>query len=287
MRQSFAVGNATVSALVDGDGSPLVLLHGTPTGAELWRHLVEPLAAAGHRVLAPDLPGYGATRLPPGGDHSLAGSAELLARWIEAEGRGPVWVVGHDTGGGVAQVLAARHPSLVVRLTLTNSIADGSWPAPRARIATMAARLGLYRPAARLRLVPNPYLRREVRRGFADRGVAVALEAADATRIFWDGKFSDPEGRRSFQRHLAALRPADTAAAVVDALPRLAVPCQLVWGTADPFQTWDTAGRRLLGLLPEPQVTLLDGCGHFAPLECPERFVAALLDWARTGHGDG
>ena len=284
MRQSFAVGGATVSALTAGDGSPLVLLHGTPTGAELWRHLVEPLAAAGHRVLAPDLPGYGATRLPPGGDHSLAGAADLLARWIEVEGNGAAWVVGHDTGGGVAQILAVRHPSLLARLTLVNSIADGSWPAPRARFATLAARLHLYRPAAWMHLVPNPYLRREVRRGFADRRVADTL-AADAARIFWDGKFSDPEGRRSFERHLAALRPADTAA-VVDALARLTVPCQLVWGTADPFQAWDTAGRRLRGLLPEPDVTLLDGCGHFVPLECPERFVAALLDWAGSSRGD-
>lgn len=285
MRRSFAVGDTTVSALVAGDGAPLVLLHGTPTGAELWRHLVEPLAAAGHRVLAPDLPGYGATRPGRGADHSLVGSADLLARWIDAEGAWPAWVVGHDTGGGVAQILATRHRSLVGRLTLTNSIADGSWPAPRARFATSAARLGLYRPAAWLRLVPNPYLRREVRRGFADRRVADAL-GADADRIFWDGKFSDPEGRRSFERHLARLRPADTAA-VVDLLPRLTVPCQLVWGTADPFQTWDTAGRRLLGLLPEPDVALLGGCGHFGPLECPERFVAALLGWAGRDRSDG
>jgi pimeloyl-ACP methyl ester carboxylesterase len=286
MRQSFSIGDSVVSALVDGDGPLLVLLHGAPSGAELWRHLVEPLAAAGHRVMAPDLPGYGATRLGRGGDYSLAGSADLLARWIEAEELGPAWVVGHDIGGGVAQILAARHPSLVGRLTLANSIADGSWPAPRARFATWSARLGLYRPAAWLHLVPNPYLRREVRRGFAEERVGDTIDAVDSARIFWDGKFSDPAGRRSFERHLAALRPADTAA-VVGTLPRLSMPCQLVWGVADPFQKWDTTGRRLLGLLPEPDVTLLDGCGHFTPLECPERFVAALLDWADIGRGDG
>jgi pimeloyl-ACP methyl ester carboxylesterase len=89
------------------------------------------LAAAGHRALAPDLPGYGRTRLPSSADHSLAGAAELLVAWL-ADEIGPAWVVGHDAGGAVAQLFAARHPELVARLSLTNSIADGSWPAPHA-----------------------------------------------------------------------------------------------------------------------------------------------------------
>jgi pimeloyl-ACP methyl ester carboxylesterase len=281
VRRSTPVGEATLSLLEGGSGPAVVLLHGTPTGAELWRDVVERLAASGRHAVAPDLPGYGATRLPPAGDHSLAGAAELVARWIHAERLAPVWVVGHDTGGAVAQILAVRNPELVGRLTLANSVADGSWPAPRARFATIAARLHLYRPAARIGMVPNWYLRREVRRGFADRRRA---DTVDADRIFWDTKFSDEGGRRAFERHLAALTADDTAA-VVDALPALAVPCQLVWGTADPFQTWEVTGRRLAGLLPDPAVALLDGCGHFAPLECPEAFVAALLGWA--GGADG
>lgn len=279
MRSSFPVGGATLSALEAGSGPAVVLLHGTPTGAELWRDLVEPLARSGRRVVAPDLPGYGATRLPPDADRSLAGSADLLARWIRDERVGSVWVVGHDTGGGIAQILAARHPELVNRLTLANSVADGSWPAPRARFATLVARLHLYRPAARLRMVPNWYLRREVGRGFADRRMAGSV---DGDRIFWDTKFTDPGGRREFERHLAALSADDTAT-IVDSLPRLGVPCQVVWGTEDPFQTWAVTGRRLVDLLPDPAVTLLDGCGHFAPLECPEQFLAALLDWAGSG----
>lgn len=259
-----------------GRGPTVLLLHGTPSGAELWRDLVTPLAATDRTVVAPDLPGYGTTRLPRGGDHSLAGAARLLARWLEEAGLAPAWVVGHDTGGGVAQILAVEHPAVVGRLTLVNSIADGSWPAPRARFATAAARLRLYAPAARLRLVPNPYVRREIGRGFAD---PAAARRVDGDRIFWDAKFTEPAGRHAFERHLAALDAGDTAR-VVEGLGRLGVPCQVVWGTADRFQTWEVTGRRLVDLLPAPAVTLLDGCGHFVPLDCPDRLLDALCSWA-------
>lgn len=271
----MVVDTATVSALVAGDGPPVVLLHGIPTGAELWRQVFAPLVDGGFSVLAPDLPGYGRTRLPASGDHSLTGAADLLARWLRAQDLPPVWVVGHDAGGAIAQILAVSHPDRVSRLTLVNSIADGSWPAPRARFAKLVARLGLYHAAAALKLVPNAYLRHQIHRGFAD---PASVASVDGDAVFWDTKFTDKEGRRAFERHLAALDAADTGR-IVPGLRHLAIPCQLVWGMDDHFQPWDVAGRRLHELLPSPVVTTLDGCGHFVPLECADRLAAALLRW--------
>lgn len=274
-RERLVVADATVSALVAGDGEPVVLLHGIPTSAELWRPLMEPLVAAGFQVLAPDLPGYGGTRLPPAGDHSLTGAARLLARWMQAQDLSPAWVVGHDAGGAVAQILAVDHGDQLSRLTLVNSIADGSWPAPRARFAMHAAGVGLYRAAAALKLVPNPYLKWQIRRGFADPTTAGNV---DGDAVFWDTKFSDADGRRAFERHLAALHPRDTAR-ILPGLGELELPCQLVWGMADVFQRWDVAGRRLQELLPAPAITKLEGCGHLVPLECPDRLAGALRAW--------
>lgn len=268
-------GTATVSALEAGHGPLVVLLHGIPSNARLWERVVEPLAAGGLRVLAPDLPGYGRTRVATRSDHSLAAAADLIARWLETLDVGPAWVVGHDAGGAVAQLLAVDHPEVVARLTLVNSIVDGSWPAPRARIAGVAARLGLYRLGARLGLVPNPYMRHELRRGFADPARAADV---DMDAVFWADKTATDAGRRAFEHHLVALDPADTAR-VAPRLAGLRVPCQLVWGMADPFQTWDVAGRRLRDLLPDPAVTRLHGCGHLVPLECPDGLIATLQDW--------
>ena len=274
-RADLTVGDGVVSALVAGAGPPIVLLHGIPTGAELWRRVMGPLAGAEFRVHAPDLPGYGGTRVGSSGDPSLAGAADLLARWLEELDAPAAWIVGHDVGGAVAQILAVTHPQRVARLTLVNSIADGFWPAPRARFATFAARRGLYRAAARLGIVPNAYLRWEIRRGFADPG---AVAEVDSDAVFWDGKFTDPAGRRAFERHLAALDAGDTAR-IVPGLRDVTIPCQLVWGLSDPFQPWEGPGRRLEELLPAPAVTRLDGVGHFVPLECPDRLAAVLRDW--------
>lgn len=257
----------------------MLLLHGIPTGAELWREVLAGLAAAGLHAVAPDLPGYGETTLNADADYSLSGTARLLAGWLRETDNQPGWVIGHDVGGAVAALLAVEHADVVGRLTLTNSIAHGAWPAPRARFGTLAARAGMYRPAAALRTVPNFYLRREIRRAFVDPD---RLSAVDADRIIWDGKFSDPRGRVEFQRHLAALTPGDTAG-LPTGLPSVRVPTQLVWGMADIFQTWAACGERLRALLPGAAVTPLVDCGHFTPLECPDRLLEALLDWRALG----
>ena len=273
-RQSAAVGDAEVSALTAGKGPPVVLLHGIPTGAAVWERVLVRLAHAGYQGLAPDLPGYGRTRLPPTADHSLAGSARLIADWLADRGSAPAWIVGHDSGGAVAQILAVGHPRSVSRLTLTNSIADGWWPAPRARFARAVSRVGGYRAAARLGLVPNAFMRWQIRRAFADAAAADGIDA-----VLWNGKCRDPAGRAAFERHLIALTARDTAEVAVG-LGDLAVPCQLVWGTADPFQPWRGPGRRLEELLPSPAVVALDACGHFTPWECPQGLVDAMLAWA-------
>lgn len=273
-RRDVDVAAGRLSWLEAGAGAPVVLLHGIPTGAELWRDFLVLLGDAGCHGLAPDLPGYGATRLAPSADHSLAGCADLLAAWLVASDLAPAWVIGHDAGGAVAQLLAVRVPQHVARLTLTNSIAAGCWPAPRARASTLAARLGLYRPAARLGVIPNPYMRREIRRAFAD---PAHPHAAEQDRVFWDGKVTDGDGRAAFQRHLAALTPRDTAD-LPARLPALQIPVDLVWGLEDPFQSWEVVGQRLQAALPAARVTLLGACGHFAPLECPQRLCSALFE---------
>lgn len=273
-RRDVDVAAGRWSWLEAGTGPPVVLLHGIPTGAELWRDFLPLVGRAGFHGLAPDLPGYGSTRLALSADHSLVGCADLLAAWLVASELAPAWVIGHDGGGAVAQLLAVRAPEHVTRLTLTNSIAAGCWPAPRARASTLAARLGLYRPAARLGVVPNPYMRREIRRAFAD---PEHVDAVDQDRVFWDAKITDGDGRAAFQRHLAALSPRDTAD-LPASLPALRIPVDLVWGLEDPFQSWEAVGRRLQEWLPAARVTLLSGCGHFTPLECPQRLCSALVD---------
>lgn len=282
-RQLHRVGVATLGALeVVGapadDGPLIVALHGIPAGAELWRDVLRHLGDAGHSAVALDLPGYGRTRVPPHVDHSLPGAAELVAAWLRQRDDGPVWLVGHDLGGVVAQLLAVRHPDLVGRLTVGNCpVGADTWPVPPIRMLRALAIAGLYDLPAVTPLgavaLGGPVLRST----FADPSV---LDPATRRRVFFDTKVRDGAGRRAFARHLRALDPRQVAA-IEHELADLTIPTQLVWSADDGYLPFETVGLRLRDALPDPAVTVVEDAGHFLPLERPEAFVEALLTGAR------
>lgn len=277
-RQTHRIGQSSLSTLVAGpdDGAPIVLLHGLPASAELFREVLRPLGDAGRRAVAADLPGYGGTLVAPRTDHGLAGATELLAGWLRGAYPDGVWLVGHDIGGAVAQLLVTRHPDLVSRLTLTCTVVGDAWPVAPSRLLRAVARTGLYEPLARPPIAPSPVGWAQLRRGFADPS---RLSPSDADRIFWDAKIRTAAGRRAFARHVRALDPAQTMAIEPD-LASVHCPTQLVWAEADRFLPWDTVGQRLRDALPDPAVTVIADAGHYLPLERPRDLAESLLAWA-------
>lgn len=110
-----------------GTGQPVVFLHGLPTSPGLWRHVI-PLVK-GARCLAWEMVGYGASIAEGRSrDISVARQADYLSEWMQAIGVEQALLVGHDLGGGVAQIAAVRHPRRVRGLLLINAIAYDSWP---------------------------------------------------------------------------------------------------------------------------------------------------------------
>ncbi|HLH14483.1 MAG TPA: alpha/beta fold hydrolase, partial [Solirubrobacteraceae bacterium] len=83
-----------------GAGEPLVLLHGWPQHWWCWRELIAPLARD-HRVLAPDLRGFGWSAAPPG-DYAKSTFAEDVLALLDAEGIDAAPIIGHDWGGYAA-----------------------------------------------------------------------------------------------------------------------------------------------------------------------------------------
>lgn len=92
-----------------GAGPPVVLLHGIPTSPEPWRHVAPRVADA--RLLAWEMVGYGRSwRAGADRDISLRAQADHPARWLDHVGVERAVLVGHDLGGGVAQIVAVRRP---------------------------------------------------------------------------------------------------------------------------------------------------------------------------------
>ena len=103
-----------------GNGRPVLLLHGFTGMKENWLSFA-PYLPGDVRLVAPDLPGWGGSTRLPAADYGYAAQADRIARFIEVQGLAPVDVVGHSMGGGIAAVLAARHPTLVRRVVLMDA----------------------------------------------------------------------------------------------------------------------------------------------------------------------
>lgn len=93
---------------------PVLLLHGFPDSGRLWRNQVGPLEAAGFRVLAPDLPGFGEAEKPPEVERYRV--TRVIADLLTVLGDEPAHVIGHDWGAGIAWVLASLQPERVLSL---------------------------------------------------------------------------------------------------------------------------------------------------------------------------
>jgi pimeloyl-ACP methyl ester carboxylesterase len=138
------VGEVSVAYREIGTGPTVVLLHGGPFASFVWRDVMVCLADR-FRCIAPDLLGLGDTETPDDADWSLMARARMVIGFLDRLGIERAYVVGHDHGGAVAQLLAARHPERVDRLVLSNAKAYDNWPSAEERpfiVATQAPVLG-------------------------------------------------------------------------------------------------------------------------------------------------
>jgi haloalkane dehalogenase len=253
----------------EGDGPPVVMFHGEPTWGFLWRKVAPPLLEAGHRVILPDLPGFGRSDKPtdPGWysyDRFTAVMADLLER---LDLRGATFVV-HDWGGPIGLRLAVEHPQRVDRIVaMDTGLFTGRQPMSEAwhRFA---------RFVANAEELPISLL---VRRGcHADPGDAVAAA--------YDAPFPDEAskaGARAFPAILPLTPDAPGAAAgarVLAALREDRRPLLLLWGAEDrplPPQ----AGEAFASALGRAAPRLVPDAGHFLQEDQGGLIGATIADW--------
>src|SRR5262249_35255504 len=123
LREGFAqVGDVTLRYVEAGDGSLVALLHGCPEFWYGWRLQIAALAAAGFRVVAPDMRGYNVSSRPTGiSAYSAAKVADDITGLIHELGAESAMLVGHDWGGTIAWTMAMNHPEVVSRLVILDA----------------------------------------------------------------------------------------------------------------------------------------------------------------------
>lgn len=255
-----------------GAGDPVVLVHGLGNNSLVWRRVITGLARS-HRVLAPDLPGFGHSSPVP--THALLELyADFVAELVQRQGGGvPAAIVGNSTGGAVALRVALTRPDLVSRLVLVDPAGVGqgvpSW-----------WRLVRFEPLVRaisavpLTLTPRPVLEWVIGQAYRRMTFADPSHASERSVRLFAERLNSRERIHRFLRN---------AHDVVDAFERdvqrlegpLPVPVLAVWGREDrlvPLGDALVLLERIGGL----EVRILEGCGHTPQLEQPEAFLDAV-----------
>jgi pimeloyl-ACP methyl ester carboxylesterase len=260
-----AVGDTRLAVHTAGSGLPLVLLHAFPLDHAMWQR--QAALAERVRLIVPDLRGFGASGGSVPG--SIAQLAEDTVALLDAlHVAGPAVICGISMGGYVAQHVAARHPRRVAAVILADTKFEADSPAARAGRADLAAKVG------RLGLGI-----------LADAMIPRLLAASDDARTAVDRAAIEGLLRRSItgqsvetvQAALAALgdRPDMT-----EAMRTLAIPTLLVGGAEDaitPPECLEAAEEAM----PNARLLIVPAAGHLPPLEQPEIFNAAVLEFLR------
>ncbi len=269
------LSHGTIECRDVGRGPVVLFVHGLLVNGELWSGVVKKLSRS-HRCIVPDWP-LGSHRIPMAAtaDQTPAGVARLIADFMAALDLRDVTLVGNDTGGAIAQIVAADHGERLSRLVLTNCDALEAFP-PKgfAHLALLARIPGalwllmkamLYLPILRRldlaygaltrRPVPQPMLRAWVEPAARDRRVC-----ADAARV------------------MRAMHPAVTLGAA-ERLGRFQKPVLLLWSRDDPFFRLSLA-KRLQQKLPIAELREVADALTFGALDQPNLLAEEIADFA-------
>lgn len=251
-----------------GTGPTVLFLHGWALDHKAYKRALRRLVAAGMHVVAPAMAGFGGSDPLPDAECTLEGYAEWAAGLLAVVApRGPVVAMGHSFGGGVAIVLAHRHPELVGGLVLINSVGGSAWTGAGPTFRSMAQRplwdWGLHLSRDLLPL-------RQTRRVLP---VILGEALPNLAR--------DP---RSFWRVAGLARRADLTAEL-EALKRRRLPVLVLWGDRDRIVT-KAAFDDMCRALGSPEVVTVEGA-HAWLIADPDAFGEVITNVAAVAERAG
>lgn len=274
-RIEVPAGGTMMSAGVWGapGSTPVILIHGMPTNALLWRRIGPTLSAEGFRAFAPDLLGYGKSGDPTSGKFGVADQARFLYQFVSGLGLKDAIVIGHDIGGGVAQQLAVSHPELVIGLILVNTVTERNWPP----LIVRASRTQPFAAFGSLleSVFGFPRLLARLIRGAARHPARLTNAAIEA----YAAPIESRGGAGRLVKLARDLSSNDTVGLTAK-LAALPMPKLVVWGTDDPYLKL-ASGRKLASELPGATMVEIPSCGHFVPEEEPFALAEAVLPFLR------
>ncbi|HEX8083451.1 MAG TPA: alpha/beta hydrolase [Solirubrobacteraceae bacterium] len=272
---SVELAQGTLRYRDEGEGRPLVFIHGILVNGLLWRRVTPRLD--GFRRIVPDLP-LGSHEVPmnPGADLSPTGLAQIIADFLGALDLQDVVLVANDTGGALSQIVAADHPERLGGLVLTPCDSFENFLPPMFKGLQVAARV----PGA-LTAFLQPLKVRSARRlplafGWL-RKHPIEDEVSDA---YLKPYFEHAGVRRDLRKVLAGISKRYT----LDAAAKLSgfdKPALITWAKDDRVFPLEHA-HRLADILPDARVVEIEDSYSFVPEDQPERVAEELAEFARV-----
>jgi pimeloyl-ACP methyl ester carboxylesterase len=255
-----------------GSGLPVVLLHAFPLDHGMWARQ-SPLADS-VRLIVPDLRGFGASGSLP---ESIAGFADDVAAVLEAlHVERPAVICGVSMGGYVAQHVAARHADRVASLVLVDTKLEADTPEARSARVDLAGKVGrLGQSILADAMIP--------------RLLAAARSDADAAALARRAENDSLLRAMIEQQRVPTIQGALTALGdrpdMTEAMRHVRVPTLLVVGAEDQI-TPPECLEAAEDIMPNAKLLIVPAAGHLVPLEAPEIFNRALLEFlSEEGQG--
>jgi pimeloyl-ACP methyl ester carboxylesterase len=256
-------GIVPANVKVEGEGPPIVLIHGFGAALDWWDDIA-PALAADHRVIRLDLIGHGGTEAPASG-YTIERQAKLVAAVLDKLGVDRVIAIGHSMGGEVATALAEVNPERVERLVLIDSP-----PKPETTFK-LGTRLALIPVVGELlsRFASDATIRKMLAQGFAPGFPVPDRFVADVKRLTYTAFRTAHNDSIAYETE----KPVVERLAALDPSP----PLLVIFGSRDALVA--PASARLYERVPGAKLVIVDGPGHSPMVEAPEKVVALIKDF--------
>jgi haloalkane dehalogenase len=270
--KTVEVGDLELAYREQGSGPAVLLLHGWPTSSFLWRNVMPPIARA-NRVLALDLPGFGASDKPQGAPYNFEFFEQAIDSFLEKLGIDEVAIAGHDLGGPVATHWTLDRRERVTHFALLNTLVY-----PEFSEAVLAFIKAAATPGLRDQITSPEGLEAAMRLGLADEA-ALTDDVIACVRE----PFQSEEERNALADAGIGLEP-EGFVDIANRLGTMTMPVCLIYGEQDRILP-DIAETmaRVKKDLPQAAVTALPACGHFLQEEAPEEIGELLASFFAQG----
>lgn len=263
------VDDLRLAHIDEGEGAPVLFMHGEPTWSFLWRGLIPPIRDAGYRCIAPDMAGFGRSDKPTDvAWYSYDRHVQLMAGLLEELDLHGATIVVHDWGGPIGLRLAVEHPERFERIVILDTgLFTGH---QRMTDAWLAFRDFV----ARTEDLPIGMLVRGGCHSDPGEEVIAAYEAP-----FPDS--ASKAGARAFPALIPHAPDAPGAAAgqrVLDAMRGDRRPTLMLWGDSDPVLPL-SVGERFAESIGRPPPRPIEGAGHFLQEDCGPLLGALIAEW--------